>query len=130
MSTKPKPSAVVFAKDVAGMASFYGDVAGMEAVDSDKGHVVLDGGHFQLVIHNIPRRVAASIEITRPPKIRDAMLIEICLPVHSIDDARTLAAQMGGYIGAKAKEWQAGGFTACDGHDPERNVSQVRESAA
>ena len=129
MSTKPKPSAVVFAKDVAGMARFYGHVAGMEEVYGDKDHVVLDGGHFQLVIHGIPAHIAASIEITRPPQIRDAMPIKICLPVHGIDEARTRAAQLGGHIGARAKEWQARGFTACDGHDPEGNVFQVRESA-
>lgn len=128
MSTRPKPSAVVFAKDVAGMARFYGHVAGMEEVHGDKGHVVLDGGHFQLVIHGIPAHIADSIEITRPPQIRDAMPIKICLPVDDIDEARTRAAQLGGHIRAKAKEWQARGFTACDGHDPEGNVFQVRES--
>lgn len=130
MSTKPKPSAVVFAKDVAKLARFYGDVAGLEKVHSDSDHVVLDGGHFQLVVHGIPKKVADRIEITEPPRIRDATPIKICLPVRSIKKARTQAAGLGGRVGAKEKEWQARGFTACDGHDPEGNVFQVREMCA
>jgi predicted enzyme related to lactoylglutathione lyase len=129
MSTKPKPSAVVFAKHVAQLARFYREVVGMEEVHADKSHVVLDGGHFQLVVHNISKKVAATIEITDPPQIRDSMPIKICLPVLSIDAARRLAAALGGKVGAKKNEWQARGFTACDGHDPEGNVFQVRESA-
>lgn len=129
MSNKPKPSAVVFAKDMAGMSRFYGDIAGMQVVHSDNDHVVLDGGHFQLVIHAIPTHIAASIEITQPPHIRNDMPIKICLPVENIDQARTRAAPLGGFIDARAKEWQSRGFTACDGHDPEGNVFQVRESA-
>lgn len=128
MTTKPKPSAVVFAKHVAKLARFYREVADMDEVHTDKGHVVLDGGHFQLVVHGIPKKIAASIEITEPPRIRDAIPIKICLPVPSIADARTRAAELGGKIGAKKKEWQARGFTACDGNDPEGNVFQVRES--
>jgi predicted enzyme related to lactoylglutathione lyase len=129
MNTKPKPSAVLFAKQVVRLAHFYREVAGMEEIHADTGHVVLDGGHFQLVVHNIPKKVAATIEITEPPHIRVSMPIKICLPVLSIDAARTLAAALGGRVGAKKNEWQARGFIACDGHDPEGNVFQVRESA-
>lgn len=129
MNAKPKPGAVVFAKHVGKLARFYREVAGMEEIHADTGHIVLDGGHFQLVVHNIPKKVAATIEITEPPRIRDSIPIKICLPVLSIDAARTLAATLGGNVGAKENEWQARGFTACDGHDPEGNVFQVRESA-
>ncbi|WEN14027.1 glyoxalase/bleomycin resistance/dioxygenase family protein [Rhodanobacter sp. AS-Z3] len=129
VNTRPKPSAVVFAKHVAKLARFYRDVAGMEEIHADTSHVVLDGGHFQLVVHNIPPKIAASIEITGPPRIRDSIPIKICLPVLNIHDARILAATLGGKVGAKKDEWQARGFTACDGYDPEGNVFQVRESA-
>lgn len=129
MSNRPKPAAVVFARDVARMAHFYRDMAGMDVVHDDSDHVVLDGGHFQLVIHGIPEKIANDIAITEPPRIRDDTPIKICVPVHSIEEARTRAARLGGNVGSKARQWQARGFVACDGHDPEGNVFQVRENA-
>lgn len=129
MSDKPKPSAVVFAKDVKRMARFYREVVDMVEVHGDRAHVVLDGGHFQLVLHGIPKKIADSIEITTPPRVRDAMPIKVCLPVESIEAARARAALLGGEIGGAEKQWQARGFTACDGYDPEGNVFQVREPA-
>jgi catechol 2,3-dioxygenase-like lactoylglutathione lyase family enzyme len=128
MSPKPKPSAVVFAKDVAKLALFYREVLGMKEVHGDKSHVVLDEGQFQLVLHGIPEEIAATFEITQPPEIREDMPIKLCLPVNSIEGARTRAARLGGKVGPKSKEWQARGFRACDGYDPEGNVFQVRES--
>lgn len=129
MNNKPKPSVVVFAKHVAKLAHFYREVAGMKEIHADDDHVVLDDSHFQFVVHNISKMVAATIDITEPPHIRKSTPIKICLPVLSIDAARTLASALGGKLGAKKNEWQARGFTACDGHDPEGNVFQVRESA-
>ena len=102
----------------------------MSEVYKDKDHIVLDEAGFQVVIHGIPKQIAATIDIKSPPEIREETPIKICLPVSSIESARTTAAQLGGHIGARAKEWSARGFLACDGHDPEGNVFQVRESAA
>lgn len=130
MSNRPKPSAVIFVKDVAALAGFYREVAAMTEVHKDKDHVVLDEGGFQIVIHGIPRKIAETIKITAPPEIREETPIKICLPVSSIEHARTRAAELGGRIGPKTREWSARGFRACDGHDPEGNVFQVRESAA
>ena len=112
------------------MARFYREVADMVETDRDKGHVVLSEEGFQIVIHGIPKSIADSIEISTPPVLRDETPIKICLPVDSIDAARSKAAGLGGQIGAKSREWTARGFTACDGFDPEGNVFQVRESAA
>jgi predicted enzyme related to lactoylglutathione lyase len=130
MNTRPKPSAVVFAKNIEDLARFYREVAEMSEVHKDKDHIVLDEAGFQIVIHGIPNNIAETIEIRNPPEIREETPIKICLPVSSIENARTKAALLGGRIGAKGKEWSARGFRACDGYDPEGNVFQVRESAA
>jgi predicted enzyme related to lactoylglutathione lyase len=130
MNTRPKPSAVIFAKDIDALARFYRDTAEMTEVHRDHDHVVLDEEGFQIVVHGIPEHIAATIEITCPPELRQETPIKICLPVSSIDDARTKAAELGGRIGPKAKEWAARGFRACDGYDPEGNVFQVREHVA
>jgi predicted enzyme related to lactoylglutathione lyase len=126
---RPKPSAVIFAKDVGNLARFYEAVAGLSAIHTADDHVVLDEERFQVVIHNVPAAVAASIQIAKPPSVRELNPIKLCLPVDSIDAARQRALQLGGWIGPKSKEWQARGFRACDGHDPEGNVFQLREAA-
>ena len=129
MNKRPKPSAVLFAKDVAALALFYREVAGMTEVNSDQDKVVLDEQGFQLVIHGIPESVAASISISTPPEVREETPIKICIPVMTIEAARQKAATLGGQVAAKAQEWSARGFRACDANDPEGNVFQVRESA-
>lgn len=64
------------------------------------------------------------------PVVREGMPVKICLPVPSLVQSRMKAAASGGALDAKEDEWQAGGFRACDGYDPEGNVVQFRESAA
>jgi predicted enzyme related to lactoylglutathione lyase len=129
MPSKPKPSAVVFAKEIERIADFYRIVLGLSSIHTDKDHVVLDGDGFQLVIHGIPKEIAATIEIATPPSVRETIPIKICLPVESIQASRQKADELGGQIKPKNNEWQARGFRACDGFDPEGNVFQVRESA-
>ncbi len=129
MTIRPKPSTVIFAKDVVTLARFYQEVLGMTEAHQDPHHVVLDDEHFQLVIHGIPKHIAAQIQISVPPEVREDTAIKPCLPVENIEQARQKAQELGGSIGPKAKEWEARGFRACDGHDPEGNVFQVREAA-
>lgn len=130
MSVKPKPSTVIFAKDIPKLAQFYRAIADMAIVHEDKDHTVLDQDTFQLVIHGIPDNISLKIRITEPPQVREGMPIKPCLPVSSIAHARAQAAEFGGQVGSTSREWEARGFRACDGHDPEGNVFQVRESAA
>lgn len=130
MNARPRPSVVIFAKNVDALARFYRETAEMTEVHRDRDHVVLNEEGFQLVVHGIPKKIAARIEITSPPEVREETPIKICLPVSSIEHARTKAAELGGRIGPKSEEWAARGFRACDGYDPEGNVFQVRESAA
>lgn len=119
----------MFAKDVQKLAHFYKEVVGMAEVHGDEDHVVLDEGGFQLVIHGIPKAIAASLTISEPPRVRKDTPIKVCLPVTNIAQARERAAALGGEVGPTSEEWQARGFTACDGFDPEGNVFQVRERA-
>lgn len=128
MNTRPIPSVVIFAKDVEALARFYRETAELTEVHRDRDHIILNEEAFDLVIHGIPEKVAATILITSPPEIRGEAPIKLCLPVSSIEHARTKAADLGGRIGPKTKEWVARGFRACDGCDPEGNVFQVRES--
>lgn len=130
MKTRPKPSVVIFAKDIDTLARFYRETAEMVEVHRDINHIVLDEEQFQIVVHAVPKEISDCIQICCPPELREDTPIKVCLPVLSIEQARSRATELGGRIGPKAKEWAAGGFRACDGYDPEGNVFQVRESAA
>ena len=70
MSENLKSGAVLFAKDIARVAKFYTEIAGMQVVHSEAGLMVLESNHFQLIIHGIPKDIAESIVITIPPKRR------------------------------------------------------------
>jgi predicted enzyme related to lactoylglutathione lyase len=128
MPSKPKPSTVIFAKEIERMADFYRIVLGLSEIHSAKDHVVLDGEGFQLVIHGIPKKIAETITITVPPSVREDIPIKMCIPVENIQASRERADALGGQIRPKKNEWQARGFRACDGFDPEGNVFQLRES--
>jgi len=129
MPNTPKPSAVVFAKNVDRVATFYREMISMSVVHTDHDHVVLDSESMQLVVHAIPREIADAIKITDPPEVREGLPIKLCLPVSSIAEARSKATALGGNVDPKEDEWQARGFRACDGYDPEGNVVQLRENA-
>ena len=126
MSDKPKPSVVVFVADVRRVSAFYREVASMDVLIEDEGYTVMEVDGLQLVVHALsgePRVSAGAIPV------REDSYVKLCLPVASIAAARSLAAANAGAIKSPEHEWEARGFRACDGHDPEGNVIQVREPA-
>lgn len=128
--TPLKAGAVLFAKDITVVARFYQELLGMTPVHKDTGIVVLESTLMQLVVHGIPKRIADTFEITVPPVLREDVPVKLVFPVASLAAARKAAPALGGKLGPKSKEFAVWGFVACDGHDPEGNVLQFRESAA
>jgi predicted enzyme related to lactoylglutathione lyase len=104
------PSVVLFVHDVERVTAFYRALFRMERVAGDADHTVLELPGFQLV------------------RAHEDSYLKICLPVASIETARAEAATLGGGLLPADREWTARGFRACDGHDPEGNIVQVRES--
>jgi predicted enzyme related to lactoylglutathione lyase len=129
MSSNPIPAAVLFVRDVKSVSRFYQDVASMTAIHGDEDHEVLETSGFQLVIH----AMRGGRPLTRDPagklQVLENSNWKLCLPVESIERARTRAAELGGFIESREHEWTARGFRACDGNDPEGNVLQLRQSA-
>ena len=103
--------------------------AGLAEVEAATSHVVLESASFQLVLHGIPPKIAKGISISTPPKLREDVPVKLFFPVPSLSEARARAQALGGGLAPPAKEWEARGFRACDGHDPEGNVIQLREEA-
>jgi predicted enzyme related to lactoylglutathione lyase len=130
MNTGPFPSVVLFVAAVERVASFYKAVASMQFVSGDGDHAVLEIDGFQLVIHKLRGEPDPIHDSQGRVRVREDTYSKLCLPVQSIDVARSQADAFGGYIKPAEHEWRARGFRACDGNDPEGNVIQIRESAA
>lgn len=114
--------------DVPRLARFYSVVASMAVLHEDDAHVVLETEGFQLVIHALRGEPDPS-GTTGGPAIREDSYIKVCLPVERIAAARNLAQSLGGGLQPPEREWEARGFRACDGFDPEGNVFQLRQAA-
>lgn len=126
MSNKPVPSVVLFVSDVPRLSTFYRELASMTIVHQEASHAILEIEGFQLVIHALHGEPSPQPSSDGQLSVRDDSYFKLCLPVESLDAARSQAASLGGFIKAREHEWEARGFRACDGHDPEGNVLQVR----
>jgi predicted enzyme related to lactoylglutathione lyase len=123
-----RPGVVVYAKDVAAVAAFYESVAGLVVAEVAEGHVALVSDALELIVVGIPAELAGTIEIARPPQRREGTPIKPVLPVASLALARERARSAGGVLDGADCEWRWGGALVCDGHDPEGNVFQLRET--
>jgi len=130
VSNVHKSGAVLFAKDPQRVAAFYQALADMKVTHSGTDVIVLESTGQQLVVHPIPRKLARSIDITTPPMRRTQAAVKLVFAVKSIAAARAAAPALGGELNAPEHMFEARGFRACDGHDPEGNVIQFREPAA
>ena len=130
MSRLPKPSAVLFVANVPNMTAFYRTLASMALLHDAAGHAILEIDGFQLVIHALRGAPDAAAAPVGKVPAREDTYIKLCFPVESIAAARSRAAALGGTIQPASSEWEARGFRACDGCDPEGNVFQVRQTAA
>jgi len=122
--------AVIYAKDYRVLASFYEHVAGLTRREADEEYVLLEAPSFQLVILQIPERMAANITIDTPPRRRENTPIKLFLNVSSIENARQTAKGLGGELKGAEKEWRFHGVKRCDGIDPEGNLFQLQEAPA
>jgi hypothetical protein len=111
------------------MTHFYQTVASMVLLSQDRDHAILELAGLAVVIHALRGEPPVLPGPGGHLRIREDTYVKLCLPVQSIAAARAKAA-LGGALQPAAKEWQARGFRACDGHDPDGNVWQVREGAS
>jgi predicted enzyme related to lactoylglutathione lyase len=124
-----KSGAVLFAKDPQRVAAFYEALAGLKVTHSGTDMIVLESAHSQLLVHPIPAKIARTIKITAPPRRRGHAAVKLVFAVASIAQTRARAPALGGELNPPEQMFEARGFRACDGHDPEGNVVQFREDA-
>jgi len=79
---------------------------------------------WELTLVAVPERVAATLELTDPPRRRSQTPIKLAFAVASLVDARSAAPAVGGVV--DDAEWIFNDAVVCDGQDPEGNVVQFR----
>lgn len=120
-----KVSAVLFAKDLRRVASFYREVFGARQLRNDSDHELLDCLGFQLVVQRIPRAFAHSIVLTTPPQRRERTAVRLNFPVGDIAKSRRDAERLGGQIDDRPPPWANDDGSFFLGYDPEGNVVGV-----
>ena len=128
MSQPVSYGAVIYAKDYRALAKFYEHVAGLTQHEVNEEYVMLESPSFQLIVLQIPQRIAASIIIDKPPRKRENTPVKLFLNVSSVENARQAAKALGGDLNGVEKEWKFHGVKRCDGIDPEGNVFQLQEA--
>jgi predicted enzyme related to lactoylglutathione lyase len=121
-------AAVVYAKDLAGVAVFYRDVLGVMPRESDPDHIKLDCRGFDLIVHRVPGNVTRIANVPLPQR-RERGAIRLIFSVADVDACRVAAAALGGEIDNHPPPWAQPGSNLRLGHDPEGNVFQVQPNA-
>jgi hypothetical protein len=119
---------VVFAKDKKRVSAFYQQALGFVVEESDASHDLLRGHGYELVVHTIPRKVAAGIVIATPPVPRDESPLKPTFVVGSLAAVRRAAEATGGYLKPGSDAWHFRGHIVLDGWDPEGNVVQFKQA--
>ena len=129
MSYESRTGAVLFAKDLNRVATFYSVVLGLTEANHADDHIVLESPGFQLVVHRLTGGGSPAGDITSPPARRATAAFKPVFFVPSIARLREVAETHGGVLEPPDQEWSFNGVTVCDGLDPEGNVIQFRAQA-
>jgi catechol 2,3-dioxygenase-like lactoylglutathione lyase family enzyme len=126
-SLTPQQGFVLFAKNKKRVSAFYQKTLGLRPVESEPSHDLLQGDGYEIVVHAIPRKVAARITIAKPPVPRSQGAIKPTFVVRSLAAVRTAAERTGGSLKSEADAWHFRGYAVIDGCDPEGNQLQFRQ---
>jgi predicted enzyme related to lactoylglutathione lyase len=118
---------VVFAKNTRRVAAFYQQALDLQVLEDAASHQLLRGHGIELVVHAIPRRIAAGITIGKPPRPREDVPLKPVFVVADLEAVRRVAQATGGALKPAEAAWHFRGATVLDGWDPEGNIVQFRQ---
>jgi predicted enzyme related to lactoylglutathione lyase len=121
-------SAVLFAKDLRKVASFYTRVFSARVVREDADHADLDCGGFRLVVHQIQEHIAKNVVVTNPPRRRENGAVRLDFPIGDLAHSRSVARSLGGEIDEQPPPWAGNDTGFRLGCDPEGNVFGVQST--
>ena len=118
---------VVFAKNKTRVSAFYQQTLGLTPHESETSHDLLRGPGLEVVVHTIPRKIAAGITLQRPPVPRQDTPLKPTFVVGDLQAVRAAAVATGGYLKPDEGAWHFRGCKVLDGWDPEGNVVQFKQ---
>jgi predicted enzyme related to lactoylglutathione lyase len=116
---------LIYAKDLALVASFYRVLLSMSEVHASDELVVLRSPNCELIVHRIPVHIAETIVVASPPVLREDTAIKPYFAVASFAEAAAHATSMGGAL--FGPQYEGPGFRITNAYDPEGNIMQLRE---
>lgn len=122
-----RAGALIYAKRLSALSTFYQSLLSMQAVLEETDHHVLESRDFQLIIHAIPEHIASTFEISMPPEPREQQAIKLFFTVPSLSEGERKAQELGG--GLLGPVYDGPGFKARNAFDLEGNVFHLRASA-
>jgi len=121
---------VVFTKNKKRVSAFYQRTLRLKVVEESATHDLLRGPGVEIVVHAIPRKIAAQITITRPPLLREETPLKPTFTVRDLEHVRAEAESTGGWLKPAEQAWTIRGATVLDGCDPEGNIVQFKQPKA
>jgi predicted enzyme related to lactoylglutathione lyase len=115
---------VIFSPDVRRLASFYQRVLGAQPTIEGSGDIRLRTDLDEVLIHSMPKKIAAQIAISVPPAPRSDSPIKPVFEVASLSDALEHVEAAGGVV--TTFTFRHEGLTRHDVLDPDGNVIQLR----
>lgn len=119
---------VVFAKNKRRVSAFYQQTLGLDLAETRTSHDLLRGHGYEVVVHTIPRKYAASMTITKPPVLREDTPFKPTFVVVSLEAVRSAAQATGGYLKPDSGAWHFRGHVVIDGWDPEGSIVQFKQA--
>jgi predicted enzyme related to lactoylglutathione lyase len=119
---------VIFSVDVRHLAMFYQRVLEATAVTEPSGDVRLLAASDEILIHSIPKKIAAGVSITTPPVPRDTAALKPVFEVRSLSSTLQRVGENGGVVTNRTFRFE--GLTRHDILDPDGNVIQLRSPTA
>jgi predicted enzyme related to lactoylglutathione lyase len=119
---------VVFAKNKKRVSAFYQQTLDLDLAETATSHDLLRGHGYEVVVHTIPRKYAASMTITKPPVPRQDSPFKPTFVVVSLEAVRSAAQATGGYLKPDSGAWHFRGHVVIDGWDPEGNIVQFKQA--
>ena len=113
--TNRQQGVVVFAKNKRKVSAFYAATLELDTLESDSGHDLLVGNGYEIVVHTIPRKLAAEIKIAKPPEPRFDTPFKPTFVVKNLEKVRQACEATGGYLKPAAGVWKIEDSTSLTG---------------
>jgi hypothetical protein len=115
----------VYAKDIRRVADFYRRTLSLVTIE-EADLVVVGSADVEVAVVEIPEPLARTIQVSRPPAVRERTPIKCSFLVDDLVRVHAEAIACGGGTEPLATAWRWRGQLHLDGYDPEGNVVQFR----